>query len=203
MDDEENNEITLSAYEKGLKEYNDAAIMNVSGSVKDWIDAGLALLTPNAHILEIGSAHGRDARYIESKGFRVERSDAANSFVNFLQQSGYEARLLNVLKDDLGGPYDMVFANAVLLHFNPEQAERVIRKVKDALVDGGLIVFSVKAGTGSGWSDKKLNDPRFFHYWQERPLRELLDGVGFSVVYFRHAKSGHDNNKWFHVIARK
>lgn len=204
--DEDTNKATLAAYEKGLEEYNAAAVMTVSGSIKDWIDASLAMLNPGSHILEIGSAHGRDALYIESKGFKVDRTDAVHSFVEYLHSQGHEARLLNALTDDLGGPYDMVFADAVLLHFTVEQTKDVLKKIKGSLKTSGILAFSVKIGTGSAWSDAKLNDARFFTYWQKQPLQDCLEDSGFEVKYLKEAQTGHDNKHaqgWLHVIALK
>jgi hypothetical protein len=85
----ENNKKTLDAYESGLDEYLAAMIPSVQGAVKSWIDAGLALLPKHAHILEIGSAHGRDADYIESCGYAIDRTDAAQSFVNYMISRGH------------------------------------------------------------------------------------------------------------------
>ena len=168
--DEDANKKTLAAYQQGVKQYN-AASLPISGSVKDWIDASLALLTPSAHILELGSAHGRDADYIENKGFKIDRTDAAQAFVDYLKDQNKDARLLNALTDDYGGPYNMIYANAVLLHFTPEQTKAVLQKVHDALKPNGLFSFSVKIGDGSAWSEAKLNAPRYFTYWREEPLK--------------------------------
>jgi cyclopropane fatty-acyl-phospholipid synthase-like methyltransferase len=200
---EDTNKATLNAYENGVDQYNSAAIMTVSGDVKDWIDTSLAMLKPGSHILEIGSAHGRDALYMEDKGFKVDRTDAAHSFVKYMRAQGYDAHLLNLLTDDLDGPYDMIFANAVLLHFTVEQTKDALRKIKQALKPDGLLSFSVKIGEGSEWSSAKLSDARFYTYWQEQPLKELVESVGFAVRYFKEGQTGHDNKEWFHVTASK
>jgi 2-polyprenyl-3-methyl-5-hydroxy-6-metoxy-1,4-benzoquinol methylase len=196
------NDLTLKAYENGVAEYNSAANMQVLGSVKEWIDASLSMLKPGAQVLEIGSAHGRDAKYMEDKGFVVHRTDAARSFVEYLKNQGYEASLLNAIKDKLGGPYNMVFANAVLLHFTVEETKSLLIKIKGALAKDGIFAFSVKVGDGTEWSNKKLKEARFFTYWQEEPLRKILNEADLEIVYFKHAKSGHTNKEWFHVICR-
>ena len=201
--DKDTNKVTLDAYESGLEQYNAAAVTTVSGSVKDWVDASLAMLSPGSHILEIGSAHGRDSKYIESKGFKVDRTDAVNSFVEYMRKQGYQSRPLNALTDDLGGPYDMIFANAVLLHFTVEQTKAVLMKIRYALKPQGLLSFSVKVGEGSGWSNAKLNSARFYTYWQEQPLKQLLNSTGYATKYFEEGQTGHDNKEWFHVIASR
>lgn len=200
--DDNNNDKTLEAYETGLAEYNAAAIPDVVGSVKDWIDATLDLLPKGTKILELGSAHGRDADYIESKGYKVDRSDAAQAFVDYMHDMGHEAQTINALTDDFGGPYDTIYANAVLLHFTPEQCKTVLKHIHDSLNADGLLSFSVKIGEGSVWSDRKLKSSRFFTYWQEQPLKRLLSENGFDVVFWQEGQTGHDNGNWYHVIAR-
>jgi cyclopropane fatty-acyl-phospholipid synthase-like methyltransferase len=199
--DDDTNKSTLRAYENGVELYNAATISKVDGSVKQWIDAGLAMLKPKAHILEIGSANGRDALYMEARGFKVDRTDAVASFVRYLRNIGHDARILNILTGDIDGQYDMIFANAVLLHFTIEELKSVLAKVRAALQPGGLLTFSVKIGDGSEWSHVKLKEPRFFNYWQEKPLKDVLISYGYDIKYFKIGSSGHDSQKWFHVIA--
>ena len=200
---DENNDKTIRAYEQGLREYNAAAVPQVIGSLKDWVDASLAVLPQGARVLEIGSAHGRDADYIEARGFVVDRTDAASSFVKYMQSKGHQARTLNALTDDFGGPYAMVYANAVLLHFTGEQVAHVLQKVRNALSDNGLFAFSVKIGEGDAWSDAKLNSPRYFTYWQEAPLRKLLADARFETVFWEEGQTGHDNGTWYHITAKR
>jgi predicted TPR repeat methyltransferase len=197
------NDRTIAAYEQGVALYNAAALPNVIGDVKTWIDAGLAMLPSDAHILELGSSNGRDAKYMEAAGFNVDRTDAALAFVEYMKQDGHKARVLNALSDDYGGPYDMVYANAVLLHFRTEEVEEVLGRAYAALKSDGLFSFSVKTGEGSGWTNVKLGAPRYFSYWSEEQLRGLLENAKFKVVYWSENRTGHDNGDWYHVIAKK
>ncbi len=198
--DEDVNKVTLEAYENGLEQYN-STDMSVAGGMKTWIDASLAILSPDARILEIGSAHGRDGFYMESKGFTVTITDAAHSFVKYLRTQRHEASMLNVVTDDLGGPYDMVFANAVLLHFTVEKTIHVLGKIKDSLKPGGIFSFSVKVGKGAKWTKVKLNHKRYYRYWEEQPLRQLLTDAGFEISYLKKGQTGVNNNGWLFVIA--
>jgi len=199
----DDNQKTLKAYENGLDAYNAAKIPEVTGSVKEWLDASLEMIPKKGRVLELGSGHGRDANYIEAKDFNVDRTDAANSFVEYMQKNAKEARLLNALTDDLGTGYAMVYANAVLLHFTPEQSLEVIQKVYKCLDRDGVFAFSVKIGDGSAWSNSKLNAPRYFTFWNEKNLKKMISKTGFKIVFWEEGSTGHDNSDWYHVILKK
>ena len=95
---------------------------------------------------------------------------------------GLEARILNVHADDIGGPYNAVFANAVLLHVSRLQLRRVLEVALHSTRVGGVLTASFKKGTGEGWSAKKLNAPRHFTYWQEEDLRRVVLATGWPGV---------------------
>ena len=193
------NRRTLAAYQGHAQAYIDGTPHNVEGFVKVWIDKVLARLPKESVILELGSAFGRDADYIERAGYKVERTDAAGSFVDLLKRQGHEARLLNVLTDDPGGPYGLVFANAVLLHFTIDEFRMVLKKIYAGLAPGGIFAFSVKRGKGSEWSEAKLGAPRFFQYWEKTDLEQALSASGFSAAEI----TAEESKKWLHVIAKR
>lgn len=192
------NDITLHSYESCINEYV-ANTPNeiISGDWKDWLDRTLSLLDPNAHIIEIGSGFGRDAQYIENRGFTVERTDAAAGFVNLLQQNGHSAHLFNILVDDFTSTYDLVFANAVFLHFTPQELQGVLAKINASLKDQGVLAFSLKKGEGEEWTTVKLGQPRYFCYWSRDRIQRLLESNGFAVV------SISEDEKFLQIIAKR
>jgi SAM-dependent methyltransferase len=163
---------------------------------KTWLDRTLALLSKNARIFEIGSGFGRDARYIESKGFTVQRSDATKAFVHLLQQEGYSADLFNVLTEDFSATYDLIFANAVFLHFTPSEFQKVLDKIHASLSPNGILSFTVKQGIGEEWTSAKVGHPRYFCYWCIDALESLLESKGFTMI-----ESAKDE-KFLQIIAR-
>lgn len=161
-------------------------------------------MAPAGTVLEIGSANGRDALFLEQQGRRVRRTDATRAFVEMLRAQGHEASVLNVLTDDLvdvaDGPYAAVLADAVFLHFTPDQLRTALGRVAAALAAGGVLAFTVKQGTGSGWSEHKLGLPRYFHYWQPGPIRTLLEQEGWDVLQLE-LEAGSPWG-WISVLAR-
>jgi len=184
-----------------MQEYIDGTPQEVGGHVQLWIDKMLALAKPQPRILEIGSAFGRDALYLESQGCAVDRTDATEAFVERLRAEGHTAEVLNAITDNFPGEHDIVYANAVFLHFTDNELRQVLRKSYDYLAEGGILAFTVKQGDGADWSQEKLGAPRFFQFWRPEPLKTEVEAIGFTVkVLFPESEP---DAKWLHVVAQK
>lgn len=185
-----NNSTTLQSYNDNVQAYIEGTPQAVDGVLKEWIDGALANLQKDATILEIGTAFGRDADYIESQGYTINRTDAAKGFVELLQSQGHNARVLNILTDSINQTFDMIFADAVFLHFTEDELHGVLDKVHAALTQGGILAFSVKQGEGEEWSDEKINSPRYFKYWQADAIRQMLEAHNFGDIEIREGMNG-------------
>ena len=115
------NSLTLQSYQDKTQEYVEGT-PPIDDAIRTWLNTSLELIPKDGKILEVGSGFGRGAEYVREQGFDIECSDAVPNFVELLQSKGFNTRLLDLLKDQLGGSYDMVFADAVLLHFTPEES---------------------------------------------------------------------------------
>jgi len=197
------NQQTIQSYEDHVQDYIDGTPQQVSGILKEWLDRTLAMTAKDARILELGSAMGRDAAYVQSQGYTVECTDVTEGFVTLLQEKGFNARKLNAITDDLGGPYDLVLASAVLLHFTREEVAAVLNKIHQALSDGGIFAFTLKQGEGEEWSSEKLGSPRFFCYWQADQIADYLQDAGFEKIDITEGQVGSRNVQWLQIIAKK
>jgi len=103
----------------------------VSRENKEWIDTALSFISTNFPILEIGSGTGRDADYIESKGFKVLRTDIDERFIAYQKEKVKEVSNLDILNDKMKGEYGLVFANAVLHHFDKDTIIQCLHKIKN------------------------------------------------------------------------
>ena len=199
---ETSNKRTIDSYNTHSQEYIDGTVHEVSGYVKEWLDKTFAGVPKDARILEFGSAFGRDARYLQGKGYGVTCTDATPAFVDLLQRDGFGAYLLNAIEDPMPDEIDVVLANAVLLHFTREEAARVLVKIHAALSGGGTFAFTLKQGEGEGWSEEKLGAPRFFAYWTKEQIEQELQRAGFNdVTVWGDRPTG--NATWLQIIARK
>lgn len=189
---------TLQTYEGHIDDYIEGTPREVNGHVQIWIDSMIQTLDSEAKILEIGSAFGRDADYIEMQGFSVERTDATLGFVKHLESQGYNARALNILTDEIDSGYNLIFADAVFLHFTDDELLLALKKVHNALNPMGTLGLTLKCGVGEEWSSNKLGEPRYFHYWDIDSISQKLNEAGFSASDAEIIKT--EDSKWLHIV---
>ncbi|MEX0429192.1 class I SAM-dependent methyltransferase [Nocardioides sp. DS6] len=197
---------TIAAYEASAGVYGRDEI---DESLRSVLDRFLAMLQPAAHVLEIGSGHGRDARALEAGGARVRRTDVTPGFVERLRQDGYAAVVLDPLGDDLRDPaapdmpYDAVWASACLVHVARADLPVVLRRLAAVTRTGGALHVSLKEGDDEEWSvHGTVAAPRLFVYWREGPLRAALADAGWDVVEIGHS-DGLRGDVWLDVLARR
>lgn len=190
---------TLSTYEHHADRY----IQRTSTDRSALVDDLIRLTSPGAVVLELGSGPGRDALALEAAGLMVHRTDGAESFVERFHRDGFQARVLNVLAEDFGGPFDAIFANAVLLHVPRAQLTSVLVTALRATRVGGVLVASFKKGVGDEWSTRKLEAPRHFTYWQEDELQQVAVLAGWTSLNVIEATQPRSVEQWITVAARK
>ena len=113
--------------------------------------------------------------------------------------------MLNALTDDLGTGHGLIFADAVFLHFNPDEMKLVLRKVFEALRLNGKLAFSLKRGNGEELTDQKLGAMRYFKYWEPDVIKAELETAGFSDIQIEIAEDycGPQKPNWLMIIATK
>ena len=187
---------TLAAYERAADVYArdyrppPADYVDFLEDFVDWVG-------PDAGVLEIGSGTGHDADLLEARGVEVHRSDAAPAFVRALRARGFHASTMNVLSDDLGGPWDGVYANAVLLHLGRDDLAVALARMAAAVAPGGALAFTLREGDGESW-DSELGAPRHFTYWREGPLLEAIAASPWDLVRVERAKGKRET--WLRVL---
>lgn len=191
---------TIATYQRLADRYAERTVPTSPENRAPLLERIVELL-PRGTLLELGSGPGWDAEYLEQRGLTVQRSDATPAFVDMMRSNGVDARRIDVRCDDLGGPWDAVLANAVLLHLTREEFAAAVGRVHDAVRPGGLFVLTLKEDDGESWSAAKLDLPRWFTYWREGPLRQALTAAGWQILGLEHRPGRRDD--WIQVIARR
>jgi len=192
---------TIAAYQADAAAYAAGATDVPDSLVRD-LDEFVQRVGVGAQVLEIGSGPGRDARELERRGVVVRRTDVTPAFVDLLRADGHDADVVDPLVDDLGGPWDGVWANAVLLHLTRGELDVVLRRLHDCTVPGGTLFASLKEGDGEAWSTHgRVSAPRMFTYWREQPLRDVVEDSGWQVLALRRTRGSRDD--WLDVLAER
>ncbi|HEX2896392.1 MAG TPA: methyltransferase domain-containing protein [Marmoricola sp.] len=192
---------TIAAYQADAAGYA-AGTAALAGARAAGRDEFARQVGPGGRVLEIGSAAGLDARDLEERGLIVRRTDVTPAFVDLMRADGYDADVLDPLVDDLGGPWDGIWANAVLLHLARDEMPVVLARLAGATRPDGTLYLSLKEGDGEAWSTHGgVSAPRHFTYWREQPVREALTEAGWEVVVLRHTDGPRE--PWLEILARR
>lgn len=192
---------TIETYRQKFDKYVERTPDKSLGEFRGWLDAFAFHIPKAGVILELGSASGRDARYFASKGFKVVCTDVIPEALQRLSDEGFETMefdFRSAPKPEWANQFDGFFANAVLLHAQPDVFESALRNIALVLKENGVAAFSLKTGEGEETSLEKLDAPRYFRYHTEPEIREILSQMPFEIISVTYA----EQSKWLHVIMK-
>lgn len=196
-----NSDLTIQTYRENFDKYVARTGTEPRGEFKELLDFFASCLPAMGSIFEIGSASGRDARYLASMGFNVTCTDVIPEALQRLSAEGFETAEFDFRNDPMDewiGNFDGVFANASLLHAPQPIFENALKNIALMLRPGGVFAFSLKTGEGEEITTEKMDAPRYFNYHSEPEIRKILTSLSFEILSFSHAEEG----KWLHVNGR-
>ena len=166
---------TLSVYAAQVARYE---ALGMSQIQTDSIIAFLARLAPGARILDLGCGPGTHSEMMLKQGFDVRAIDAAPKFVAVAKKKGVNARIATF--DDLTevAAYDAIWASFSLLHAPKADMPRHLAAISRALRPDGWFFLGTKLGTG----EHRDSIGRFYAYYSEAELTDLLDTAGFEIA---------------------
>ncbi|MEQ1783573.1 MAG: class I SAM-dependent methyltransferase [Hyphomonadaceae bacterium] len=187
---------TVHSYEGFAREYDKLCSEQLPLDVEDALRRMVQCIPVGGSVLEIGSGPGREADFVESIGAAVRRTDAAQTFLDLQAERGKSAELLNVVTDELDGPYDAVLALCVLIHVDREQIDTVLQKVWRALRPGGAFLVSMRKGDGETSGN--------YHtvYWTRDRFAARLVAAGLAVQWDMESVDI-DSDEWITFLARR
>ncbi|PLP58194.1 methyltransferase type 12 [Mesorhizobium loti] len=147
--------------------------------------------------LEIGSGAGREADLLEDLRLHVRRTDATRRFLEIQAARGKKADLLDVITDDLGGPYDAVVALCVLFYVRRTEIVAVLEKIAQALRSGGTFLVSMRHGDGEKNGDYQTV------LWRRDDFARLLEQAGMTVLWDEFAVNTGNGEEWITFLASK
>lgn len=159
-----------------------------------------AAVGSGARVLEVGSGPGWDADRLEAMGLSVRRTDVSDGFIAVQRARGRDVDRLDLIADDLGGPWDGVVALYVIQHIGRGLVGDVLRRIAASLRPGGALLMSWQDGDG----ERTSVDPEGTYQvvrWREPDMVDCLSRHGL-VVDRRWRFQGRDA-VWIIVIAQR
>lgn len=171
-------------------------------------------------VLDVGTAHGRDLRYLSGFDDVVAKGiDNARAFIGMLRQleqlreippGSFSEMDMRDMSLFAGGSFDVVRHNATLLHLpvlpNGIGSDEAIAESYRVLRSSGLLYVSVKAGSGFACDDTMEGlGKRAHQYYSEELLINLLERNGFRVLDVRTRFSSRPSGelRWLLAFAEK
>lgn len=185
---------TISSYEDYAKQY-DAIVRHVPNPREQAALRRLvAIAGTGGQILEVGSGAGYDADFLETLGARVRRTDATRRFLELQAARGKHGELLDLITDDLRGPYDAVLALCVLIHVPRDQTDQVLAKIAGSLRPGGAFLVSMRNGDGETGGE--------YHtvYWRREDFAARIEAAGLVLIR-DDFNIGRNNEEWNTFLA--
>jgi len=143
-------------------------------------------LPPGAAVLDLGCGPGQDSRALARAGFRVTAMDASAEMIRqAAMHEGVTTRHAPFAALDDVGAFDAVWASFSLLHAPKADFPAHLAAIHRALKPGGVLALSLKTGTGE--SRDALD--RFYAYYSEDELTELLTAAGFRIADIQRGTS--------------
>ena len=195
------NQRTVSSYEGCARAYADEVGPDPSEISKQALQRLVRLLEPGARVLEIGSGPGWDADYVETLGITIRRTDATQAFCDFQAERGKHVDLIDVIADDLGGPYQGAVALYVLQHIDRTLIASVLQKIAAAIQPLGLFLLTIKEGSGEYVEQGTEAGEYQVVRWLLDDFVAQLNAAGLTVEW--HARKVYPDGTWLTLLARK
>lgn len=192
-------DVTLATYQAAADLYRQQTPEHPPEPLLAFLKRAAEAAGAGARCLELGSGPGRDAVLLEQHGLTVRRTDGTPAFVERLRADGYAADVLDIRSGDFGGPYQLIWADAVLLHLDRTEFAAALRSARHAVCRGGYLAFTLKEGDGERWEYRRLKLPRWFTYWRAPALRTELAAAGWRVVTLEHVPGPKD--QWLYAFS--
>ncbi|WP_424928442.1 class I SAM-dependent DNA methyltransferase [Amaricoccus tamworthensis] len=139
-----------------------------------------------ARVLDLGCGPGHAAAFMAQAGLTVEAWDATPAMVEMAGQTpGVAARLARFDDLDAEAHYDGIWANFSLLHAPRADMPANLARIARALKSQGLFHLGLKAGEG----ERRDKIGRFYSYFGEDELRDMLAEAGFEITALRRGSS--------------
>ena len=136
-------------------------------------------LPAQARVLDLGCGPGRAAARMAQAGLQVDAWDACPEMAALARaRFGLDVRVATFDALDADAAYDGIYANFSLLHAPRSEMPGHLDRIANALTARGMFHIGLKIGVG----EKRDSLGRFYAYYEDSELVELLESAGFEIL---------------------
>ncbi len=162
-----------------------------------------AHLPPDAYILDLGCGSGRDTKAFLDAGYRVDAADGSEEICRqATEYTGIPVRKMLFSELEPQDTYDGIWACASILHLPRKELSDVIRRIENALKEGGVLYASFKYGDFEG-----IRNGRYFTNFTEETLKafwkETTSLQIFDMWISRDVRPDRKEEQWINILARR
>ena len=173
----------------------------VVADLTDLYERFLKMLPSGGNILDFGCGSGRDAKAFLDRGFKVDAIDGSLEMCKMASEyAGISVRQMDFFELNAAGAYDGIWACASLLHVERERLPELMEKLRNALVQGGILYMSFKYGDFAG-----IRSERYFSDMNEELAQRLLEVVrGWDTVDIWQSNDVREdkNGNWLNLLLK-
>ena len=173
----------------------------------DYIQYLISVLPKGAMVLDLGCGPGIEAAQFAAAGLRVYGLDLSDEFIKIAQQKCPTGTFVQGDMHSLpyeNSSFDLVFAQASLLHIPKEEMADVIAEITRALKPGGLLHVALKKGEGEAEvADTRYNEERFFSFWQMDEFQAIVAGFAYEIVKSEEYQRPGGQTTWLKFVFKK
>jgi len=204
------NQDTISWYDNNAEKYaSDTDSVTFEGTAQEF----LSKLQPNPKVLDAGCGSGRDTATLSELGAEVIGIDLSSGLIQVAKAKKPHLTFVHGSFLDIPFPdnsFDGVWSHASLVHLDTlDEVKTALQEFNRVLKSGGCLYVLVKKQTGTDKTavvtDSLSNHDRFFRYYTEDELAELLKITGYKLdsMLTEDDVHGRDEVKWIKIFAQK
>ena len=173
---------TMQAYASAANEYADKFADADNENQEADLHAFLHFIPAGGRVLDLGCGPGHWAAKLQDLGLFVDAMDASPEMAR-MAKSRFDLDVQVGAFEDLTvkNRYNGIWANFSLLHAPRADFPKHLARIHRALRSGGCLSIGMKIGTG----EHRDHLGRFYAYYGEQELRDLLTDAGFTVTRSR------------------
>lgn len=174
-------------YNENAEDFIERTLELDMSDIYDWVLPGVE---EGGRILDVGFGSGRDSLFFSAMGYDVTSLDVSERFVAIGRERLPDVVLQDVREMTYEEEFDLVWANASLLHFDKEGFAEAVARIESSLQPGGWFYVSLKLGDFEG-----MRNGRYFKYYTQDTLVDAVTECSSLVLIdYMETEDGRENH---------